>query len=168
MTSRLQIIRRCSNCDQRGHNRRNCSVLTIGNYCYFRENAELFQQPPLIRRTPVTYLRPTINIFLEGSVEQGSVEQTQKNIKLYYYHIEEEEQEQEGNQECAICLSDDYKTCQMAKLNCGHQFCNNCTDNLITSKKSCCALCREEITKVEVSSGESYGVLKENECLSTF
>ena len=161
MTSRLQITRRCSNCDQRGHNRRNCSVLTIGNYCYFRENSEFFQQPPLIRRTPVTYLRPTINIFLEGSVEQ-----TQKNIKLYYYHVEEEEQE--GTQECAICLSDDYKTCQMAKLNCGHQFCSKCTDNLITNEKSCCALCREEITKVEVSSGESYGVLKENECLSAF
>jgi hypothetical protein len=30
------------------------------------------------------------------------LQQTQKNIKLYYYHVEEEEQE--GNQECATGL----------------------------------------------------------------
>jgi hypothetical protein len=118
---------------------------------------------PIINVVTIQELR---NIFF---LEEGPIEEN-KTINLSYYHVEEEEEEQECGKECGkecgICLADDIKMCRMAKLNCGHEFCDKCTDKLITEDKSCCALCRAEITNVEVSSGESYGVLKDNSKIS--
>jgi hypothetical protein len=133
-----------------------------------RENAEFFQFPPIQVNSPT----PIINVitiqemrdiffFEEGPVEEEPVEEEEeiKTTTLSYYHVEDEE---EAVKECGICLADDIKKYRMAKLNCGHEFCDKCTDKLITKEKSCCALCRAEITNVEVMCGESYGVLKDN------
>jgi hypothetical protein len=176
MTSRLNIIqreRRCSRCEEVGHTSRNCNFTTIDEYCRLRENAELFQFPPIRVNRPevvsVLSTREFREMFLQfvGQENNNVLTEEKKEIKLFYYHIEDEN-DNNNNMECGICLADDIRGCRMAKLNCGHSFCDRCTDNLITEEKSCCALCRAEITKVEVNSGESYGVLKDNIVLSTF
>ena len=176
MESRLNIIRRerqCSQCGEPGHNRRNCNFTTIDEYCRIRENAEFFQFPPIPVNNRVTQIVNVITyreirnvIFFdeEELVEEEPVEEKEnKPIILSYFDIEDF-----SNKECGICLADDIKMCRMAKLNCGHEFCDICTDKLITEEKSCCALCRAEITNVEVMSGESYGVLKDNTKINAF
>ena len=175
MESRLNIIRRerqCSQCGEPGHNRRNCNFTTIDQYCRLRENAEFFQFPPIAvnRVTPIinviTYREiRDIFFFEENAVDEVLEEKEKEKIILSYFDVEDEE---EIIKECGICLADDIKMCRMAKLNCGHEFCDRCTDKLITEEKSCCALCRAEITNVEVSSGESYGVLKDNSKINAF
>jgi len=172
MESRLNIVRRerqCSQCGESGHNRRNCNFTSIDEYCRLRENADFFQFPPI----PVNRSNPIMNVvtiqeirdiffFDEGQQDEQDLVADEK-IKLFYYDVEDF-----SKKECGICLADDIKMCRMAKLNCGHEFCDRCTDKLITEEKSCCALCRAEITKVEVNSGESYGVLKDNSKIDAF
>ena len=186
MNSRLPFIRRerrCSYCSETGHNRRNCRSITIDDYCRFRDTAEMFSGAPLIDYRPAVNFTPIMssrefqNMFtqmfiqgallqdgLEEGIEEGFeeieevVEEVKQGINLIYYI----DSESTDIKECGICLTDDIKICRMTKLNCGHEFCDKCTDKLITTQKSCCALCRREITSVEVNSGESYGVLKDN------
>jgi len=43
--------------------------------------------------------------------------------------------------ECAICFEEK----KMAKLNCGHLFCENCVNKI-----NVCALCRSNITNIEI------------------
>jgi hypothetical protein len=175
MESRLNIIRRerqCSQCGESGHNRRNCNFTTIDQYCRIRENADFFQFPPIPLNIPnpiinvITY-REIRDIFFfdeEELVEEEEEEEKEKEkINLSYFDVEDF-----SSKECGICLADDIKMCRMAKLNCGHEFCDKCTDRLITKEKSCCALCRAEITNIEVMCGESYGVLKDNSKINAF
>jgi hypothetical protein len=178
MESRLNIIRRerqCSQCGEPGHNRRNCNFTTIDQYCRIRENTEFFQFPPI--RQPqiinvITYREMRdIFFFEENAVDEVLEENEKEKINLAYFDVEDFTNKECGKEcvkECGICLVDDIKACRMAKLNCGHEFCDRCTDKLITEEKSCCALCRAEITNVEVLSGESYGVLKDNSKINAF
>ena len=164
MTSRLNIIqreRRCSRCEEIGHTVRNCNFTTIDEYCRFRNNTEYV--PMFFRRqnSLLTVSPETIQEARSLIHSQNASQNTEKKeICLLYYHFEQENDD--TNMECGMCLTDNMKTCRMAKLNCGHTFCDRCTDKLITEEKSCCAFCRAEITSVEVSSGESYGMLKDN------
>jgi hypothetical protein len=145
-----------------------------------RENAEFFQFPPIQVNSPnpiinVITIQEMRDIFFfdeegeelieEEPVEEEPVEEEIKTTTLSYYHVEDEE---EAVKECGICLADDIKRYRMVKLNCGHEFCDKCTNRLITQEKSCCALCRAEITNVEVMCGESYGVLKDNSKITNF
>ncbi len=176
MESRLNIVRRerqCSQCGEPGHNRRNCNFTTIDEYCRLRENADFFQFPPIEVNRPtqiinVITVQEMRNIFFdEEEIVEEEVEEevVEEKTTLSYYHVEDEE---EAVKECGICLADDIKRYRMAKLNCGHEFCDKCTDRLITKEKSCCALCRAEITNVEVMCGQSYGVLKDNSKINSF
>ena len=165
MESRLKIIqreRRCSRCEEVGHTRRNCNFTTIDDYCRFRDNTEYV---PVFLSRPLNPIASSVTIQEVRSLIYGqNVENEQKKeIKLLYYHFEDENYN--NNVECGICLSDNIKMYRMAKLNCGHAFCDRCTDKLITEEKSCCAFCRAEVTTVEVNSGESYGLLKDNTAL---
>jgi len=52
--------------------------------------------------------------------------------------------------ECSICL-ENYNKDQFVILNCGHEFCKDCTKKTIRSDKRshpCCAFCRKEVTKL--------------------
>ena len=180
MASRLNIVRRerqCSQCEEPGHTRRTCGFTTIDEYCNLRNNAEFFHNVPLFNRRPVaisvTNIREFRQMILGFAGEEGEnleeeeeeEKEEEKVIKLFYFHLDNENITEV--RDCGICL-DDVNICRMTKLNCGHNFCDKCTDSLITKEKSCCALCRAEITCVEVFSGESYGLLKDNSTLSTF
>lgn len=65
--------------------------------------------------------------------------------------------------ECGICY-DNKKIHNFIKLNCGHEFCKDCTKQLM---KNCrtenprCAFCRCEITNIELSSQEILNELKD-------
>ena len=153
-------------------------MILIDEYCYFRDTSENFTHRPMFSYRPALNFTPAMSrrefqnmfaqMFIEGADLQGGEEEEEEGekeedekIKLIYF-IDNESNELK---ECGICLSDDIKICRMTTLNCGHEFCDKCTDNLITKTKSCCALCRGKITSVEVNSGESYGILKDNECI---
>jgi hypothetical protein len=62
-------------------------------------------------------------------------------------------------QECGICLSDEIDHSNMVKLNCGHEFCGDCTIKLV-DKKPCCAFCRADVKKVCVNSKQCFDLLK--------
>lgn len=62
-------------------------------------------------------------------------------------------------QECGICLSDEIDHCNMVKLTCGHEFCGDCTVNLV-NKKPRCAYCRADVKKVSVNSKQCFDLLK--------
>lgn len=57
--------------------------------------------------------------------------------------------------ECCICFNND----EMAKLNCNHDVCKNCTKELINRNNLSCPLCREQITNICVSTLDTYNLL---------
>jgi hypothetical protein len=57
--------------------------------------------------------------------------------------------------ECAICYNSTKKNL-VAKLECQHEFCVDCTENLIQKKYTNCPYCRSEIDKIICYNEESY------------
>ena len=64
---------------------------------------------------------------------------------------------------CYICLDDEVKLENIVKLNCNHQFCCSCIVSVLETnnvdKVPICALCRADITTIEVNSGDNYNVI---------
>ena len=65
----------------------------------------------------------------------------------------------ETDLECAICYNSMKKNL-VAKLECQHEFCVNCTKNLIQKKYTNCPYCRSEIEKITCYDKKWYDKLK--------
>lgn len=61
--------------------------------------------------------------------------------------------------ECGICILDDIPSSNMAKLNCAHSFCVDCTSKVINNKP-CCPFCRTNIKTVTVTQKKCVKELK--------
>jgi hypothetical protein len=61
--------------------------------------------------------------------------------------------------ECSICMLDDIPSSNMAKLNCAHSFCVDCTSKVINNKP-CCPFCRTNIKTVTVIEKKCVNELK--------
>jgi hypothetical protein len=64
--------------------------------------------------------------------------------------------------DCAICY-EEVKNINKVTLNCGHQFCGDCIDKTIhkftTQEKPLCALCRTQISTLNIKNQEIYNTL---------
>ena len=58
---------------------------------------------------------------------------------------------------CGICLSDEISNDNIVKFGCSHEFCGDCTQQII-EKKPCCPFCRADITKMCVNSQTVYNL----------
>lgn len=64
-------------------------------------------------------------------------------------------------QTCNVCLEEKSNK-QFGKYNCGHDFCNTCTRQIVSAAYNnrkasiCCPLCRETVTQVTIDSVELY------------
>lgn len=62
--------------------------------------------------------------------------------------------------ECSICYNSTKKI-ESAKLECQHEFCVVCTEQLLQKKHSDCPYCRNKIDKITCYNEESYNKLKQ-------
>ena len=61
---------------------------------------------------------------------------------------------EEEKYSCSICLEENITRPNMVMLDCKHEFCKNCVKRYFENerlKTPCCALCRQNITKLEVN-----------------
>ena len=58
---------------------------------------------------------------------------------------------------CGVCLCDEITNDKIVKFGCGHEFCGDCTQQII-EKKPCCQFCRADITKMCVNSQTVYNL----------
>ena len=80
--------------------------------------------------------RPRINLTIETNAEENLTE----------------------NCQCSICW-DDKELKQFVKLNCNHEFCNDCVKRTLspeTRTNLCCALCRSGVTEIKTRTHETY------------
>ena len=71
-------------------------------------------------------------------------------VHLFHYKNNDEvniEKNQDIDIECSICYNN-YKLEDCVKFNCKHEFCVECTNQLIKSKHSNCPNCRSEINEI--------------------
>ena len=58
---------------------------------------------------------------------------------------------------CGVCLSDDISNENIIKFGCNHEFCGECTQQII-HKNPCCPFCRADIKKMCVNSQAVYNL----------
>ncbi len=66
-------------------------------------------------------------------------------------------------EDCNICYENVDKK-NMITLNCNHEFCNKCINNIFKNskrKQPCCSFCREKISILEFNNQEIYNELDE-------
>jgi hypothetical protein len=63
--------------------------------------------------------------------------------------------------ECNICYEAIVKT-KFVSLDCKHEYCIECTEQLINKNIACCPFCRNKIQKLTCYTGEVYNKLNEN------
>ena len=94
------------------------------------------------------YIQYMIDIILLFMTDREVAEPTNFNILADIDATRNEESSVEND--CSICW-DQKETSKFVKLNCKHEFCNECIVKTIAANKHrnpCCALCRAEITSI--------------------
>ncbi len=79
-------------------------------------------------------------------------------IQLTYYL----DAEDDGACECGVCWNSEVRNCNMVLFTkCGHSVCKDCMYNMVEymCSKLSCPYCRDNINKVVVQCGETYGLL---------
>lgn len=121
------------------------------------ENSVFRGQAWYIDRTP-TYSN---NLNNDINAEQNNDNILRHNIKT---SLVVEEPNLREERICSICLEDNINYNKFVKLNCLHQFCEDCIEKILIFQKENshpkCALCRLKITSLNVKKEDIYNKMK--------
>lgn len=108
----------------------------------------------LISHDDVVFLSNIIDvryISLEGTliIDEPQKIKEKPNIML---HLNDTNQQKENDVfSCCICMNDDILQKEAVKINCNHEFCNDCLKQCVTAEHLNCPICRKEINSIHIN-----------------